>query len=170
MHFAWEAFLLRYRPLAAVLARNLTGRPAEAEDVVQEAVLALLRAHRGDGERFESAQHARNYLLRTVRNLAARAGGERHRLSRLEDEPEARAGDDRAATEVRERHVRLAGLLRELAPEEAELVARRFLRGETLAQVSTTTGIAISTLHSRERAVLRRLRASMERMERGSSA
>jgi len=170
MQLAWEAFLRRYRPMAHALAQGLTGEPDESEDIVQQATYALFRAHREDAERFESAQHARNWFLRTVRNLALQSRRDRSRLRRLEDEPPTSPDEERARAEVEARQLALTTVLRELDPHDRELVARRFLRKETLAQVSESTGVPISTLHSRERAILGRLRTRLERHEQEGTA
>ncbi len=172
MDFAWDAFLVRYRPLAKHLARAWTGKSSEAEDVVQEATLALLRAVRSGEERFASTAHARNYYLRSVRNLAHST----HRrpapepLTNVQDELRAGECDPLALAAVRERQAILEGLVRSLEGFDAELVARRFLRGETLACIADATGLPISTLHSRERALLARLREEFERLDRDTSA
>lgn len=167
MDLAWDAFLQRYRPLAHALARSLTGKSGEAEDIVQEAALALWRACHEDESRIETSVHARNYYLRTVRNLCL-AAGRRARAKPLSETevPRSTEADALAVAAVEERQHALGRLLRELESRDAELIARRFLRGETLAQVSAATGIPVSTLHSRERVLLGRLRERLHREER----
>ena len=158
---SWEAFLTRYRPRARAIAQSLAAPSTDPDDVVQEAAVALLKAARTAGGRLESPGHARNYFLRAVRNLASRSHRSAGRTEPLVEEPAAGRPDPDAAL-VRERQRRLGRLLGELAPAERELVARRFLRRETLARISGETGIAISTLHSREKALLAKLRRRME--------
>jgi RNA polymerase sigma factor (sigma-70 family) len=168
---SWEGFLTRYRPMACAIAQSLVTRPADVEDVVQEAALALLRALRAGEPRIASPAHARNYFLRATRNLALRVHRGSGRQEPLHDEP-ASPEPDPALREVRRRQELLGGLLHELQGEERDLIVRRFLRRETLAQVSAQTGVAISTLHSREKALLAELRRRLERRvaaeERGS--
>lgn len=163
MPFAWEAFLARYGPMARALARSLVRPPATAEDVVQEAALALHRALHEQPARFHDAAHARNYFLRSVRNLAARSARSAGRETALEHEPSAQ--DDEALRAVRARQQVLEQLLRTLAPDEQALLARRFLARETLAEAARALGVAPSTLHERERALLARLRKTLEREE-----
>ena len=155
---SWDAFLTRYRPMARAIAGSLCAA-ADADDVVQEAFLALLTAWRKDPARFEGPGHARNYLLRTVRNLAASEQRARARVRPLELEPPAR---DDETLRVLERQRYLAQLLEDLDGPERELVDRRFLRRETLAAISASTGIPVSTLHSRERALLVRLARKLD--------
>lgn len=162
MTFAWEAFLARYGPMARAIARTLVRPPATAEDIVQEAALALHRAARDEPARFASVEHARNYFLRSVRNLAQRSARRAGRETALASEPAARDEDALRAVETRQRA--LARLLAALAPEARELIARRFLACETLAEIARASGVPVSTLHDRERAALAELRRHWERL------
>lgn len=162
----WDAFLERYRPMARAIAERLNRSSAEAEDLVQEAALALLAALRADTGRFASTEHARNYFLRTVRNLALRAQERRRATGSLDAEPVDPGTTSPEAARLDARRRELQRLVQALPPEDAELIASRFLRRETLARLSARSGIAISTLHNRERALLARLRQALERFER----
>ena len=166
MQLSWDAFLARYGPMARALASGLARSASEADDVVQEASLALFAALQREPERFASAEHARNYFLRTVRNLALKTRRARRSESQLETEPPARDALDAAATAVRERHEALGRLLRELDPAGRELIARRYLRRQTLAEIAAETGVPVSTLHSREQVVLAGLKRRLETLER----
>jgi len=168
MPLSWDAFLVRYGPMARALARSLARPPADPEDLVQEAALALYRALAREPERFPRVEDARGYFLAALRNQARRT----HRGAR----PEALAAEpaapevDAAVRTVRRRQEALGRLLLELPPEERELVRRRFLERETLASVAAATGVPVSTLHSREKALLARLRERLERLEREARA
>ena len=70
MRFSWDAFLARYGPLARLIARPLARPPATADDLVQEALLALHEALEREPGRFAGEEHARNYFLRALRNQA----------------------------------------------------------------------------------------------------
>ena len=91
MQLSWDAFLARYRPLARAIAVSLARTSAEADDVVQEASLALFSAAAREPERFTTSEHARNYFLRSVRNLALRTHRETARAAPLESEPAAKS-------------------------------------------------------------------------------
>lgn len=159
--------------MAIAIARNLARAPAVAEDVVQEAALTLIRVLAQDPARFESVEHARNYFLRTVRNLALKSGRTAAREQPLEGEPPAR-DDDSAARILVGRQRALARILLELDPASRVLIARRFLEQQTLARIAADTGVPISTLHDRERALLaelrRRLGADCDREETDQEA
>ena len=163
MQLSWDAFLARYRPLARAIAVSLARTSAEADDVVQEASLALFSATAREPGRFTTSEHARNYFLRSVRNLALRTHRETARAAPLESEPAAKSP---ASDAVRERQQALARLVRELDPAARELIARRFLRGQTYAQIAAETGVPLSTLHSREKALLETLRRRLDSLER----
>jgi RNA polymerase sigma factor (sigma-70 family) len=155
--FPWENFLERYRGLARNVAAGITGVRDEAEDVVQDAAAALHSALQREPDRFETLEHARNYFLRTVRNLAIKHRSKRPTLQVDEEVMPAAPVDD--SFELQEdRSERLRTALLSLSEEERELIRRRFDGRETLAQVATATGVPISTLHSREKTTLSRLR------------
>src|SRR5688572_19967297 len=168
MRIPWESFLARYSALAKNLAAGLSGSRDDAADIAQEAMLALLRAEREGGERFESMEHARNYFLRTVRNLALRSRARAARvepLAELAPGSETRDGQDEAAV------ARLAALARAL--ESLDLGSRalfdaRLRERRTLAEISRDTGVPISTLHAREKALLERLRRAVDGEEPGA--
>src|SRR5262249_49164221 len=134
--------------------------------VVQEASLALHRAIEREPERFAEPEHARNYFLRTVRNLAQKSRRDERPAQPLAGElPAADAGDPEARAIARRQRA-LARILLELPPGARELIARRYLEHRTLAEIARETGVAISTLHDRERALLAELRARISVLER----
>jgi len=166
MSISWDAFLTRYGPMARALARPLVRPPATSEDVVQEAALALHRALARDPQRFEGHEHARNYFLRAVRNLALKSRRGAGREEGLARELPAADPDDPAARETLARQRALGRLLAELEPASRELIARRYLEHRTLAEIARETGVPISTLHDREKALLASLRARLAALER----
>ncbi len=165
MPIEWAAFLTRYRPMAVAIARSLVHAPAAPEDIVQEAALALHRALQQEPARFASHEHARNYFLRAVRNLALKSARGAGREQALEGEPPARDEAEPAAQAVAERQRALARLLLELDPAGRELIVRRFLKHHTLARIAAETRVPISTLHDREKALLAELRRRLEPLQ-----
>lgn len=161
----WDEFLRRYRPLAHAIASALAHRPSDAEDIVQEAALALFAAARRDSERFREPEFARNYYLRTVRNLAVRQWERGRGTTPLAEDPTAPSTSSSLAAGLADRRSLLARLLRELPRRDRQLVARRFLKRQTLAEISAATHVPISTLHNRERRILAQLRERAERSE-----
>lgn len=166
MPISWDAFLTRYGPMARALAHPLVRPPATPDDVVQEAALALHRALAREPERFADHEHARNYFLRAVRNLALKSRRDAAREEPLAGELPATNPDDPAARETLLRQRALGRLLVELEPASRELIARRFLEHQTLVRIAQETNVSISTLHDREKALLAELRRKLAALER----
>jgi RNA polymerase sigma factor (sigma-70 family) len=166
MPISWDAFLTRYGPMARAIAHPLVRPPATPEDVVQEAALALHRALAREPERFADHEHARNYFLRAARNLALKSRRDEGREEPFAGELPAANPDDPAARETLLRQRALGRLLVELDPAGRELIARRYLEHQTLARIAEETGVPISTLHDREKALLGALRAKLGAAER----
>jgi RNA polymerase sigma factor (sigma-70 family) len=166
MPLSWDAFLTRYGPMARAIAQPLVRPPATPEDIVQEAALALHRALAREPERFADHEHARNYFLRAARNLALKSRRDEGREQPLASELPARNPDDPAARETLARQRAQGRMLVELDPTGRELIARRYLERQTLARIAAETGVPISTLHDREKALLGELRARMKALER----
>jgi RNA polymerase sigma factor (sigma-70 family) len=166
MPLSWDAFLTRYGPMARTIAHPLVRPPATPEDVVQEAALALHRALAREPERFADHEHARNYFLRAARNLALKSLRDGGREEPLAGELPARSTDDPAAAETLARQRVLGRLLVALDPEGRDLIARRYLEHQTLARIAAETGVPVSTLHDREKALLRELRTKLDAAER----
>lgn len=163
MRVPWETFYARYRPLACSIAAGITGSASDVEDLAQEGMLALFAALEQDENRFDDLTHARNYFLRAVRNLAMKQRERRRPTQTLPlDHLEERMISTRVSSEdldvLQQRQVALDLALEALGPEDRDLLERRFLKRKTLESISTETGIAVSTLHSREKSILDRLR------------
>jgi RNA polymerase sigma factor (sigma-70 family) len=163
MPIAWESLLARYQELARNLAAGLLGRRDEADDVVQEAMLALVAAERAQPGRFATLEHARNYLLKTVRNLSLERRERRRDPAQLAEGDAPARGDAGELDDWRERVAGLERAVEQLDPAGRELFESRFRARKTLAQIASETGVPISTLHSREKALLERLRRALER-------
>lgn len=163
MAIPWDDVLARYQALAKNVAAGLLGSVADAEDVVQEAMLSLVNADRQQPGRFATPEHARNYLLKSVRYLALKR---RERAAFVESLPPGDVLADRPASAQETSRERVAGLERAVAgldPRHRELFELRFRRRRTLAQIAAETGVAISTLHSREKSLITTLRRAIER-------
>jgi len=165
MPFSWDAFLTRYGPMARALASPLVRPPATAEDVVQEASLALHAALERDPQRFATSEEARNYFLRAVHNLAARSRRDARGELPLERDPVGPDAGDPDARLVRERQAALGKMLLELDPGARALIVQRFLERRTLASIARASGVPVSTLHDRERALLAELRRRLTRLD-----
>ena len=139
------------------LALAITGDPALAEDVVQEAFVRVI----GRGEGVERDRPLDGYLYRTGRNLAFD-----HLRSRRHDATARRAllvaprpgvgGDPDVDAE------RVSAALFALPVEQREVVVLHVYEGLTFREVSERTGVPLGTVHSRYRYALQHLRPLLE--------
>jgi RNA polymerase sigma factor (sigma-70 family) len=161
----WGGFFRQYRPLAVRFATGLVaGDEARAEDLVQEAARALFERAENGELTLESRAHARNYFMRSVHNLAV-SGLRRGRPGELPEALEGREEDPRDALEHeeltlargrRERDVQDA--VADLPEPERRVLGQRFGDGLSFREISEREGVAISTLHSRVGAALKKIR------------
>jgi RNA polymerase sigma factor (sigma-70 family) len=153
----WSEAYRRYFGFWTKLARTTRLPEEEARDIVQTVVLSMLsRPH----QVFESLEHLRNYVARSVLNrcLQTKQRSENNvRWSefleeggQIVSEPQGNLLSDNGAL-YRE-------AIRQLSPTDFEIIKYRFYTGLTFAQISQLLHIPISTLKSREAAALRRLR------------
>ena len=144
----FEALALPHLDSAYSLARWLSRSPADAEDIVQEAVLRAFRAF--DGARVETVKP---WLLAIVRNCfhdhAAKA-----RRSRPMDEAQAHAIADDApdpeneAAWAAERR-RLDEVLGRLPPDFREVLLLREMEDMSYREIAEAVGAPVGTVMSR---------------------
>jgi RNA polymerase sigma-70 factor (ECF subfamily) len=153
----------RYCRQAYSLARRVCGDPEFAEDVVQEAFLAVWRTPgRFDPERGAFA----TWLLTLVHHRAVdavrREAVQRRRTVPGADEvaerltPPGPGADDEALVGVVGGQVREA--LGRLTDEQREVITLAYFGGYTQCEVSALTGLPLGTVKSRTFAGIRRLR------------
>jgi len=147
----FEQLVLPHLDGAANLARWLLRNRADAEDVVQEAVLRAYRFF----EHFRGGD-ARAWLLQIVRN-SCYTWLEKNRLSELmtefDEEMHQRpsASPEALAVQSDERQ-QLTAALESLPPRSREVLVLRELEGCSYKEIGEITGIPISTLsRARER-------------------
>lgn len=166
----WTTLFGLYRALAVRLARGVLEREELAEEVVQEAARSVVQRV-GEGRVvFESQDHARNYFLRAVRNLAVSAARSEERSATvgLVEEPAASGSAPEEPALAREHSAeldqlwrRVDGALAGLARRERDALRMRYLEGASYREIAERTGTSISTLHSRVEAGLRKIRANI---------
>jgi RNA polymerase sigma-70 factor (ECF subfamily) len=159
---AFEQLVRRWeRPVCRVLARYAGHDDGEVEDMAQEVFLRVYGAR----DRYRARGAFSTWLFRIVLNVARSAHRRRRRRSQSLDgrEPMSEAqGADRVVD--REEQARLVDETVSALPAKLRdvLVLRQF--GElTFAQIARVTGLPESTVKSRVRAALERLRAELKR-------
>jgi len=145
-HRRFEAQALPHLDAAYNLARWLSRSPADADDIVQDA---LLRAFRGfDGFR---GGDARAWLLAIVRNCWRSAGSATTRRGHTELDDaiaDAAPGPEEAAAQTGERR-RLNVLIARLPDDFREVLILRELEDLSYKEIAEITGAPIGTVMSR---------------------
>jgi RNA polymerase sigma factor (sigma-70 family) len=141
---------------AYLLARSITRRDESfCLDVVQEGMLRVVRSVRpmgshGDLERW-MARVIHTAALDLLRRETRRARRERRRVVPLTDAAAVAVDADQVAW-LRER-------LRELPPEDGQLLAARFVADRSLDEAGAAAGMSGDAAHGRIRRALNRLRS-----------
>lgn len=131
------------------IAHSLTGNPSDAEDVVQETLVAML------GARFRGESSVRTWL---VQILVRRAGMLRRKKRPAgawpADPAAARESDRHAGTEAR---LDLAVMLETLSPEHRQVIVLREVEQLSYDEMAAALGVPRGTIESR----LHRARAEL---------
>ena len=153
----------RHASAAYTLARRIVP-PGDAEDVVQEAFVALWRtAHRFDAAR----GHVRALVTVMVRSRSLdrlrRIGAQQAAIERAEL-LERTAGPARVEAELlqRDRERDVASALGTLPAEQNRVVRLVYLAGHTHAEVANHLGIPVGTAKGRSRLGLAKLRTPLD--------
>jgi len=150
----FEAQALPHLDAAHNLARWLTRSSADAEDIVQEAIL---RAYRGfDGFR---GGDAKPWLLAIVRNCFFTAAGQRRQRRQMPLPEESAANDDGALRDESpdpelaaihaDRSRKLDQIVATLPQEFREVLVLREMEDLSYRDIAQVTGIPIGTVMSR---------------------
>jgi RNA polymerase sigma-70 factor (ECF subfamily) len=151
----------RYAPLLLALARRILGSAADAEEVVQEALLQVWgQAGRYDPRRSSvttwlvllTRSRAIDLLRsRRVRERAVEAAGDEGGLRHASPEgPRAVWSAERAA--------RIRAVLAGLPAEQREVLEQSFFRGWSQREIAERTGIPLGTVKTRTLLAMRKLR------------
>jgi RNA polymerase sigma factor (sigma-70 family) len=155
----FEAQALPHLDAAYNLARWLSRSPADAEDIVQEAMLRAFRSF--DGFR---GGDAKPWLLTIVRNCWRNrsAAERRHGHTPLPDNendlPPAEASDPESVAISAGESRQLNAMLAALAPDFREVLILREMEDMSYRHIAAVTGVPICTVMSRlarSRAMLR---------------
>jgi len=160
---ALDAFYSRHGGLAFALALRMIGERDSAQDVVQEAFVALWRR----AADFDAARCApRTWLTSIVRNRCIdelrRRAIVAKRLTELDAQPAALDYDPWPETWKRACGAAIRGALARLPPEQREVVELGFYSGLSHAQIADRVGAPLGTVKKRMRTGLKRLRAQLD--------
>jgi len=166
---AVEACLAQYRGLVWSIAQRFVGNHADAEDAVQEVFIELWR----HAKRFDRAMASESTFVGTVarRRLIDR----RRRQARqpatapLVVEPAGSAPSETDRLESFEEGRRARGLLKQLRPEQRQVLELSFDRGMSQQEIADATRLPLGTVKTHARRGLMRLRKLLETSPAGPS-
>jgi RNA polymerase sigma-70 factor, ECF subfamily len=148
---AFEELYHRYRDWAYRLAWRFTRDHQDAQDVLQETFLYLLRKFPG----FELTAALTTFLYPTVKHLSLNVR-RRKGLSQSDETIEAEEIPDPSQNEVS--RPELAAVLKSLPVEQQEAILMRFVDDMSLSEIAIALGIPLSTVKSRLYQGLQKLR------------
>jgi RNA polymerase sigma-70 factor (ECF subfamily) len=159
----WTYIAMKLREMSGLALRGFHLSADDVEDLVQEILLRFMdssAARRMAGE----AHSPGPYIARVLRNAALDLLRKRERQQRFAFAPEAAVVPD----EVERLHEqidahRVVAVIRELSPEDQELIRLRFLEERTLYEIAERHGIAVSTVFSRLRQLLASIREKLDK-------
>jgi RNA polymerase sigma-70 factor (ECF subfamily) len=158
---ALEALYDRYSRLAFGLALRVLGDRDQAEDVVQDAYLALWRA----AGTYQAERGAvRTWLLTIVRNRAIdrlrcrAATSDVESLEAVLSAPEADVWAQVSRQLLREE---IVGALGQLPPEQRRVVELAYFGGFSHAEIANITTLPLGTVKGRMRMALQKLRGAL---------
>jgi len=162
---AFDLIYERHSDAAFSLAYRICGTRVAAEEVAQDAFLALWR----NGSRYEMSRGSvRNWILGIVHNRAIDAlrRAVRHETRRAGDEglAERLMAPDRTDLEVsrREEAGAVRGLLADLPSDQRRVIELAYFAGFTHTQIADMLSIPVGTVKGRMRLGLEKLRSRME--------
>jgi RNA polymerase sigma factor (sigma-70 family) len=161
---AFRELFARYASVAHALAFRLVRQAQLAEEIVQEAFLAIWRSP----ERYDRSRGSvRAWLMGTVHHRAVdavrREQAQRRRSEHastlgagVEEDP---SNDVVAAIDLPRERSLVRKALAELPEEQRDVIRRMYFEGQSQSQIAERTGLPLGTVKSRTLLAMRRLRA-----------
>jgi len=165
---ARELLAVRYRTPAFRLAMQLLGRPEEAKDVVQDAMLRFFASL----DRFQPERPVLPWLFRIVHNRVRdlHRRRRRHRVESLDSylektgrEPTSPRPGPELNTQRRQLQQQIWQTLGSLSAHHREILILRDYQDLTYAEIASVLGIPKGTVMSRLHAARRSLRGCLEK-------
>jgi len=168
---AYRALFVRYAPLAKGLAFRMVRQQFLAEEIVQEAFLALWR---DPGQYREERGSFRAWLMSTVHHRAVDLVRREEAQRRRAEESVALPGpppEDPGEVVVEEiglpqERAAVRGALEDLLGEQRQVIELMYFGGLSQTQIAARLALPLGTVKSRCLLGMRRLRAALMWMER----
>jgi RNA polymerase sigma-70 factor (ECF subfamily) len=166
---AFDELYLRYAAASYGLAFRVTGHEALAQEVVHDSFLALWRAP----EAYDPARGPfRSFFLSLVHHRAVDVVRREERQRKLPERmnPEPLTDEDVAERVVGDawlvdRRARVIAALRELPPEQREVLEMAYFGGRTQASIAKELNIPLGTVKTRTLSALRKLHRILEEQD-----
>lgn len=165
---AFEVLYDRHSGVAFSLAYRMTGKRAQAEDVVQEAFLSIWRS----GARYDRARGSvRTWVLGIVHNRAIdslrRATVHDRRRASDEGIEERFEAADRTDVEVarREEATTVRSAMDTLPAEQSQVIQLAYFGGFSHSEIADMLGMPIGTIKGRMRLGLEKMRGALSAAE-----
>ena len=148
----WAAFFVRHRAALTTYALALTGNEADAEDLIQDVLVRMIRQRR-------EPEHARAYVMRCMRNRSIDMRRSRANLRRQTPEGGA-AFLDAVSDDLleRERVERIRSALSSLSDEQREVIVLKTYCDMTFGEIAEILDQPPGTTASHYRRGIERLR------------
>ena len=164
----WREFFRKYYRIAVRFARSFTKDEEAAEDVFQEAALSVYHRVAEGRVAFDSNPQFRHYFFKTIKSTAINWQKHRQRQSTIkleqvdnvaiEGTPLAEILQKEMDEEMERRIGYCLNILKGARKQERDIIFMRFFQQMSYKEISTRLNEPISTLQSREKAFLKKLR------------
>lgn len=161
---AFRQLFRRYGPTAKGLAVRVVRQPFLAEEIVQEAFLALWKE---PTSYTEERGPFRSWLLSAVHHRAVdavrREEAQRRRMRASDPALDLIDVEEQVVDEVdlARNRVRIREALDELPSEQRDVLERMYFDGKTQSAISAETGLPLGTVKSRTLLAMRRMRTML---------
>jgi len=159
----WAVAYRRYFGLWTNLAKTSGLSEDESKDVVQSIIAGILcEPHKKE---FESLDHVRNYVAKSVFNRVKVVRARNIRKTAWHEDTEIRFATlpDEYSDDAARLRESLCTAVGSLSRKDFTILKMRFFSGFTLAQVGEFLDMPISTVKSREDAILRKIKKKLRR-------
>lgn len=159
---AFEALFREFSPRIRAYLLKMTRDPQASEDLMQETMIAIWRKA---GQFDPSRGHASAWIYTIARNIWIDAWRRQRRPVFDPDDPALVADPEPDAPKLmedRESSAALHAALKNLPPEQVELIKMSFFDEASHSTIATRLGLPIGTVKSRIRLAFGRLRTALE--------